>query len=58
MQKEYYTCEEVAERYSVQESTVWAWIRNGKIAAVKMGRMYRIPKESLDAFEKTMIDAK
>lgn len=46
-----YTCEEVAERYSVQTRTVWDWVRTGKLSAVRYGRIYRIREEDIAAFD-------
>ena len=51
--EKFYTCEEVAEMYRVKVSTVWAWVRAGKLKAVRIGRFYRITKEALAEFEKT-----
>lgn len=53
MEKEFYTCKEVAARYGVCEDSVWSWIRSGKLKALKIGRNYRIPKEALAEFEKS-----
>lgn len=36
-----YSCEQVAERYGVAVSTVWEWIRNKKLPAVKVGKLYK-----------------
>lgn len=46
-----YTCEAVAERYSVKLTTVWDWIRKGVLGAIKIGRQYRIRESDLEAFE-------
>ena len=46
-----YTCEEIAERYKVKVKTVWEWVRNSKLPAVKIGKMYRVREEDLAAFE-------
>lgn len=46
-----YTCEEVAERYSVKVITVWDWIRKKKLNAIKLGREYRISEHDLIQFE-------
>ncbi len=51
MEKKYYTCKEVAERYGVCEDTVWSWNRSGLLSAVKIGRNYRVTSEQLEAFE-------
>lgn len=45
------TCEQVAERYGVKLITVWAWIREKKLPAIKIGKMYRIKPDDLIAFE-------
>lgn len=50
MQK-YYTCEELAERYRVKTATVWSWIRNGRLSAVRIGGLYRITEDAMRQFE-------
>lgn len=46
-----FTCEEVAERYKVKVITVWDWIRQKKLSAIKIGREYRVSEDDLKAFE-------
>lgn len=46
-----YTCDEVAERYQVKVFTVWEWIRQRKLNAIKLGREYRVSEEDLIKFE-------
>ncbi len=46
-----FTCEEVAERYSVKVITVWDWIRKKKLPAIKIGKSYRISEEELQRYE-------
>lgn len=46
-----YTCGEVAERYKVKVITVWDWIRQKKLNAIKLGREYRISEDDLAMFE-------
>ena len=53
--EKFYSCEHVAERYGVKVATVWAWIREKKLSAVKIGGGYRVRESDLDAFEKTDI---
>lgn len=48
----FYRCEQVAERYGVKISTVWSWIREQKLPAIKLGGVYRIKGSDLEAFEK------
>ena len=42
------TVTEVAKMFSVSRQTVLKWINNGKIKAVKVVKVYRIPKEEID----------
>ncbi len=46
-----YSCSEVAERYGVQVITIWDWIRKKKLAAIKIGREYRVSGDDLKEFE-------
>lgn len=47
----FYSCAEVAARYSVQVITVWDWIRKKKLPAFKLGREYRVSEDDLELFE-------
>ena len=51
MDKKYFTCSEVAQLYGVKVYTVWSWVREGRLGAVKIGQQYRIRQQDLDAFE-------
>lgn len=46
-----FTCAEIAARYSVKIATVWGWIRNGRMPAVKVGKAYLVRQEDLQRFE-------
>ena len=47
-----YTCEEIAQRYSVKVPTVWRWIRNKQLPAINLnGSGYRVSESDLVAFE-------
>lgn len=48
---ELYTCEQVASRYGVKISTVWSWIRENKLAAIRVGKQYRVYESALLSFE-------
>ena len=43
-----YTVTEVAKQFSVSRQTILKWIKTGKIKAVKVVKVYRIPKEEID----------
>lgn len=49
--EKFYSCEQIAERYDVKLSTVWAWIRSQRLPAVKVGKQYRVPADALTDFE-------
>lgn len=58
MDKKYYTCAEVAGIYGVKVSTVWSWVRDGKLGSVRIGKRYRIRQQDLDSFEVAEITTK
>ncbi len=49
--EKFFNCEEVAERYDVKLETVWAWIRDKKLPAIKIGKQYRVSLRDLEHFE-------
>ena len=49
-----YTVTEVAKMFSVSRQTVLKWINNGKIKAIKVVKVYRIPKEEIDRLTQYM----
>lgn len=48
------TVEQAAERLQVKPNTVRAWIKQGRIPGRKIGRVFRIPEQALDAFVSEM----
>lgn len=46
-----YSCEQIAEHYGVNITTVWKWIRTNRLKAKKIGKMYRITEEAIEQFE-------
>lgn len=52
LKDDYYSIEEVAKMLKVAYLTVYRWVRNGKLKAMKAGKQYRIRKEDLDVFLK------
>lgn len=49
--EKFYSCEQVADRYAVKIETVREWIKEKKLLAVKIGKLYRIKECDLIAFE-------
>jgi excisionase family DNA binding protein len=45
------TCEQVAERYGVKVITVWEWVREKRLSAVKAGKKYLFRPVDLEKFE-------
>jgi len=50
MEERYYTPAEVGEHLRVDVSTLYRWIRDEKLVAIKIGRDYRIAESDLQAF--------
>ena len=50
MQDEFYTLQEVAEMLKISYMTVFRWVKNGKLEASRVGKQYRIKKETLVKF--------
>ena len=46
-----YTCDKIAKRYNVPIGTVWLWIREKKLPAMKIGKKYQVKQEDLAKFE-------
>ncbi|MDZ4042536.1 MAG: helix-turn-helix domain-containing protein [Eubacteriales bacterium] len=44
------TPEEVAERLKVKPRTVGEWLRSGMLTGVKIGGIWRVKEEDLEAF--------
>lgn len=40
--------QQFADKIAVSRWTIYAWIQEGKIAAVKLGRLVRIPEAELE----------
>jgi excisionase family DNA binding protein len=53
MERELLTVEEAATWLRVQPETVRAWIRSGRLPAVKLGRYWRLRTESLQRLLET-----
>jgi excisionase family DNA binding protein len=48
-ERDYYTVAEAAQRLNVSHSTVWRWVRSGKLPAYRVGsRNIRIKQSELD----------
>jgi excisionase family DNA binding protein len=50
MSEQYYTVREIAERFKVSRQSVYDWIAEGRLRAVKIGNRTRIPESALEAF--------
>lgn len=50
MEERLLTPAQVADRLQVTEKTVYRWLDAGKLAGVKLGRLWRIREENLEDF--------
>lgn len=48
-----YTLDEVADILQLTKRTLYSYVKEGKLHAVKMGKYWRVPAESLQAFIST-----
>ena len=46
----WYSPQEIAAILGVHHQTVRDWIHEGKLEAVKFGKLWRVPEAALDAF--------
>lgn len=46
-----YTCEEIAERYGVKIHTIYKWIKDGAMQAIRIGKAYRVKESAVLEFE-------
>lgn len=52
MEKKYFTVKDVADRFGVTEPFIRSEIERGRLHANKIGRVYRISEEDIQAYEK------
>ncbi|SPF51590.1 DNA binding domain protein, excisionase family [Candidatus Desulfosporosinus infrequens] len=50
--EKYYSPNDIAEKFNIKADTVRKWINQGKLKALKLGDIWRIPESSLDKFIK------
>ena len=56
-ENEMLTPQEVADYLKVSVETVWRWCRNDTLPAVKIGTYWRIPRDELETFIATQMEA-
>jgi len=54
--KELLRPDEVAKYLSVNRKTVYQWISSGKMEAVKVSRLLRIPRAEVIGFQKSTLE--
>jgi excisionase family DNA binding protein len=52
MTEKYHSPEEVAARFNLKPPAIRKWIREGKLKAIKFGRLWRISEAELQEFIK------
>ncbi len=52
MNSVFLTVKEISKLLKLNDLTIYEYIRNGKLKAVKFGRTYRVEKKNLDKFIK------
>ena len=56
MERVLLTAEEVAESLGVGRCKVYDLLRSGELASIKIGRLRRIPVDSVHAFARRLLD--
>ena len=54
----YYTLQEVAEIYQIDERSVYRCIKDGRLPGMKLGRVWRFSQADLNAFDRVQRDKK
>jgi excisionase family DNA binding protein len=49
-EEKYWTPEEIAERLKINVRTVNRWIASGKLRAIRVGRLWRVPDSAIREF--------
>ena len=49
---EYITVTQFAKRFGISRQFVWKMIREGKLRAIRIGSLYKIPVSEVDRIEK------
>ena len=50
--KGYYTVQDVMVLLAIADETIYRYIKSGKLRAIRVGGLWRIPTEALDEFLK------
>lgn len=53
--EKYYSPNDIAMKFSLKPNTVRKWINEGKLKAIKLGDVWRVPESALQAFIKESI---
>lgn len=56
MEDKFYTPDEIAKQLKITRQAINKWIREGKLKAVKLGRIWRIPESALQEFIKESME--
>ncbi len=51
MEKKFLSIEELADAGLGSRATIWRYIKQGKLPAIRLGRSYRVPVAALDTLE-------
>lgn len=52
MEEKVYTPREIAEHFKVSIKVIQKWIREGKLKAIRLGNVWRVPESALQEFIK------
>lgn len=55
MDERQYTVKEIAEHFQVSRQSVYDWINDGKLRAIRVGERVRVPQSALDEFIRPVV---
>lgn len=54
--EQFYTTKEIAEKYKLTPEAVQKWIKEGKLKAIRLGKVWRISESALQDFIKESME--
>ncbi len=48
IEEEYFSINEICQKFKISHSTIYKKIKTGEIPAIKMGRCWKVPKSALE----------
>ena len=50
MNNEFITIEELSEKLNIKKATLYKWVQNGKLPAIKFGNLWRFKRKDIESW--------